>query len=266
MVLNSTQITSKNIVQPVNPNAQRPTTYDATVGQIICCGKILNEPSFTLKSRGVVWVVSEETFKIPDDVTGLATLRTTWAHDGVFALNVGVIDPGWVGPLATAIVNFGRDDFIVQKGETFFRIIFLENNMSHQINSQKVIRSHPEYIKEIGAKSRSFSDTFLNMSTLVKEVSDEVTSLPKLVFILTRIGIVIALIAIFAPIAFSVWTDHNKEQVEFGILEKRVAAIEEKRRNQEPPGPEAGADRLKRDSAQQKKPRETGPHAKEASK
>src|SRR5450830_549060 len=105
MLLRKDEIIAKNIVAAANSKSQRETTYDATVGEIIFCGRKIEEDEFTLPSRGVVWVISKEVFTLPSNITGLATLRTTWTHDGVLALNVGVIDPGWNGPVATALVN-----------------------------------------------------------------------------------------------------------------------------------------------------------------
>ena len=37
----------------------------------------------------MVWVLSKEEFALPKDVTGLATLRTTFTKQGILALNVG---------------------------------------------------------------------------------------------------------------------------------------------------------------------------------
>lgn len=227
MVLTSTQISSKNIVQIASgkqATGQRDTTYDATVGEIISSGKSTDGTSFTLKSRGVVWVVSSETFSMPADVTGLATLRTSWAHDGVFALNVGVLDPGWNGPIGTVLVNFGRDDFVVSKGQPFLRVLFFENQ---SVGAPKILQKRDEYIRSITGKSHRLSDTFLNMSSLVNEVSDKVLGLPRWGYRLTMLALFVSLISIFAPIGYSVWTDHQKEQATVGMLERKVQALED---------------------------------------
>jgi deoxycytidine triphosphate deaminase len=233
MMLNAEEIVFKGIVQPVSIQGQRTTTYDATVGEIICAGKKEKNPSFILKSRGVVWVVSSETFKIPEDVTGVATLRTTWAHKGIFALNVGVIDPGWNGPLATAIVNFGQHDFVVEKGEPFFRILFLKHNPSELITYTPNIKDRSDYINEITLRSHSFSETFLNMTTLVKEVADKVLGLPNWLLLFTKVALGISFFALLIPIVFSFWNNGRETQVKLGILEKRIAAMEEEKKKSE---------------------------------
>ena len=124
MVLTGDDIKELGIVSGSSAVGCRDTTYDATVGVIISEGSVFDGNTFVLPPRGIVWVVSAETFAIPEDVTGLATLKTQWTHAGVLALNVGVVDPGWNGPLSTALVNFSNSNFSITKGSPFFRLIF----------------------------------------------------------------------------------------------------------------------------------------------
>jgi deoxycytidine triphosphate deaminase len=224
MLLTSADITTKKIVHAAKTSGLRPTTYDATVGEIIYGGAIIKEQEFTLESRGVVWVVSEEEFHLPDNVTGLATLKTTWTHDGVLALNVGVIDPGWEGPVATALVNFGKNDFVVTKGKQFFRILFHEHAATGEQPNQ-----HPKqtYLEDIVRKSRSFSPEFLNMNSLADEVSTKILKLPRWAYLLTIIAIVISVLAIYMPISWSVGTEHYQGQARIENLEKQIEALKQ---------------------------------------
>jgi dUTPase len=223
MLLTKNEIANKGIVLGAQPAGVRETTYDATVGTILSDGSPIAGNEFTLKSRGVVWVVSAEEFRIPSDNTGVATLRTSWAHEGVFALNVGLLDPGWKGPVATALVNFGKKDFVVRKGEGFLRVLFLTSAMTA---AQPMIHPAQQYIKTIGNKSLAFSDTFLNMSSLVAEVEKEVLKMPKWALYLALAAIILSVFAVYAPISYTIFTDHLKDQVALSSMEKRVAQIE----------------------------------------
>lgn len=221
MILTAVQIASKNLVHGGAENT-RATTYDATVGLIIQSGRTLNTPTFTLAPRGIVWVVSKERFHLPDTITGLATLRTTWTHQGVLALNVGIIDPGWEGPLATALVNLSNSDFDISVGDSFFRVLFNE----HAATSAKVIhRTDEEYRQDILGHSRAYGKTFLAMDTLVSEVSDKVLGLPRFVYRLTAAAIAIALIAIFVPISFSVYLDSKGSEVKLEEMQRQIDAL-----------------------------------------
>lgn len=230
MLLTDQEIVARNIVQGAPQQGHRHTTYDATVGEIISCGARIDDVSFRLKSRGVAWVVSNEDFHIPQDTTGVATLRTSWAHDGVFALNVGVLDPGWKGPVATALVNFGRDDFIVRKGDPFLRVLFFTGQTT---SAASIVKDREAYIREMTGKSRGFSETFLNMSSLVHDVAKEVLRLPKWAYVLTIAAIFISIISIFAPIAYTVWSDHLKNQVAVTLLEQKLQTLEDRLKEQD---------------------------------
>lgn len=230
-MLNKNEITGELIVKNQHVNGLRDTTYDATVGTIIKRGKDVGS-SYTLKPRGVVWVVSREEFHLPLYITALATVRTTWAHKGVFALNVGVVDPGWQGPVATALVNFSTDDFEVKVGEGFMRLVFTKHTAAVPSTPPQPIPL-AQYITEIKAKSIIFADSFLNMNALVEEVSKEIFKLGKIARYFAVAGLIATFLSIFAPIAYSAWMDGVANRVAFGKLEHRIELIEEaeKKRN-----------------------------------
>nr|WP_277396984.1 hypothetical protein [Paraburkholderia sp. Ac-20342] len=208
------------------------TTYDATVGDIIDRGKVLDERTFKLVPRGIVWVVSREEFHLPLDVTGLATLKTTWTHGGVLALNVGVIDPGWHGPVATALVNLGVEDFHIEKGQQFFRVLFHEHEGS---NGDMQVVDRETYVEQIAQKSKKFSKTFLNMDSLISEVSNQVLSFPRWALniaawalVITVVGVIIGMAAIFVPVSIDVWKSSRSSDSRISALEDQVRALNEK--------------------------------------
>ena len=226
VVLTSKQITDANIVPNGNINARRDTTYDTTIEEIIVCGQVVDSASHVLKSRGVVWVVSKEEFNVPSNVTGLASLKTSWAHDGIFALNVGVIDPGWKGPVATALVNFGRYPVTISKGQPFIRVMFLEGDAVPSPRPPVYVdRKH--YLSRIVDKSRAFSDTFLNMAELTDEVGREILKMPQWAYWLTITAVAVSFAAIFAPIAHSVYSDNASDKATILDFERRLDALEE---------------------------------------
>lgn len=227
MILTDREIKHYGLVGNARESSVRASTYDATVGKIISEGKVLTDDSFDLPRRGIVWVVSNEIFTLPETITGLATLRTTWTHRGILALNLGIIDPGYRGPLATALVNFGNNDFQISIGDPFFRIIFQIHAIPEQ--TTKTEKTLKAYVSEVVDKSRFFSKTFLGMESLVREVSDEVLSFPKWALYLTIAAIVVSLLAIYVPIAFTVSEEFfnkqhsNAERID--KLQKKVEAL-----------------------------------------
>jgi dUTPase len=218
MVLTAAQITSNNIVQNAG-GGYRATTYDATVGGIFQAGVEISTGAFVLPPRGVVWVVSKEEFNLPETITGLATLKTSWTHRGVLALNVGIVDPGYRGALATALVNFSESDFEVKVGEPFFRVLFFKHANTGAAPSGEPL---PEYRRRVLDYSRSYRKSFLNMEAVASQVAERVFGLPKWSTYLGLFALLIALVAIFVPIAFSVYSDYRLVPAKVEALQKQI--------------------------------------------
>lgn len=229
MILTSQQIGQRAIVVNGSPAAQQHTTYNATVGEILLEGEAITCTEYVLPPRGMVWVVSSEEFKLPPDVTGLATLRTTWTHNGILALNVGVIDPGWHGPLATALVNFSEKTFTVRKSEQFLRVIFHAHNPTSATTKRRDMKT---YVTQIADKSARTANTFLNIKALGAEVVDQILTLPRWLTRLTTWGIafavvaaIIGLLAIFVPVGYGITTEWVSRETQIETLQREVELL-----------------------------------------
>lgn len=228
MVLTATEIANKGIVHGSVSDGVRPTTYDATVGSIVRCGVEVKERTFILKPRHIVWVVSAETFDMGDSTTGLATLKTQWTHQGVLALNVGIVDPGWNGPLAAAVVNLSSSDFPIELGNPFFRIIFHNHTTIPAASLKPVTIPRDDYVRQVIVHSKSYSPTFLDMDQLSHSVADQVLGLPRWGLGLSLFAVLFGLLALSIPVAVSIWTDGHGDKAKIAVLEKQVADIEAK--------------------------------------
>ena len=205
------------------PSSQRSTTYDATIGDIVYRGKICKGDTFELEKRGVVWVVSREEFAFDNSKTGMATLKTTLTHQGLLALNVGIIDPGWKGPLATALVNFSGQPISISIGQPFFRVVVFNHNPTILVSVEK---PRDTYLLEIQNQSRLFAETFLDTHSLVDEVALSVFKFPKWAVMIGLGTLLVAIAAIFAPITFDVWTEHRNGPIERDNINARIEQLE----------------------------------------
>ena len=138
------QILDRGLVAGGGEKNLKNSTYDLTVGEIVPIGNAAisrrqKHPtvSYFLDPREMVWVLSKEEFNIPATVTGLATLRTTFTKQGILALNVGIIDPFFQGPISTALINFSDRPRRISVGDKFFRIAFFEHDdVTKELDSQ----------------------------------------------------------------------------------------------------------------------------------
>jgi deoxycytidine triphosphate deaminase len=230
MILTDEQITRLGMVHNTRKRALKPTSYNATVGKILCEGREITADHFDLPPRGIVWVVSNEEFQLPQNVTGLATLKTTWTHDGILALNVGIVDPGWHGPLAAAIVNFSKNTFTVRDGGEFLRVVFHQHDMSEGRYTRVKM---DDYLSKVRDKSAKTSGTFLDMTALSRELMDEVFTLPRWLAAATKYGVafaviavLVALLAIFVPIAWDISEDWFARENQIERLQRDVRELQ----------------------------------------
>jgi deoxycytidine triphosphate deaminase len=230
VILISKEISERDLVHNRTLGGKRETTYDATVGEIIHNGTTHKDETFELPASGMVWVVSHERFALPPDLTGLATLRTTWTHSGILALNVGVVDPGWNGPLATAVVNFSSIPFEIKKGDGFLRVLFLKHLQStasvHQIETDA-------YLRQIRDRSAKIPKTFLSIDSLAQEILNKLYGSSIFSSWVARIGVTLAVIAlvvgvfsIFIPLAYGVSTEYMLRRADLASIKSSIDQLE----------------------------------------
>lgn len=142
----------------------------------------------------------------------------------------GVVDPGWNGPLAAAVVNFSNSDFVIERGAPFFRILFHKHKVIPASDLRPVTFTQPEYVRQVIGHSRSFAATFLDMDDLSRTVAERVLGLPRWALILSLAAVVIGLLAISIPVGVAVWTDGGGDKAKIAVLENRVSELEGKMR------------------------------------
>jgi dUTPase len=185
MLLNNQDIEGRKLIRGAVPANYQPGGYDVSIAEIVDAdGRMVAGQTHKLPPQGIAWAVSAETVTLPDDVLGYATIRTSLCNEGVLALNIGIVDPGWSGPISTAFINFGKDDFILEKGEKFLRLTFhsagatpSKRGATADFRDQaardpnKAAEFREKYIKKVRHRARHhFGDTFLNLgSRLARE-------------------------------------------------------------------------------------------------
>lgn len=167
-------ILARGLVTGGSTENLKNSTYDLTVGEIVPIGKEgmklrrkkPNVSPYYLEPREMVWVLSKEEFNMPGDVTGLATLRTTYTKQGLLALNVGIIDPFFRGPVSTALINFSDRPRQIAVGDKFFRVAFFEHEDVQKHHSATENTNRADYVKQLEDVSYAdFKPSFLNIPT-----------------------------------------------------------------------------------------------------
>jgi dUTPase len=86
-------------------------------------------------------------------------------------LDVGLVDPDYEGPIGSIVINFSKENIPLNRGERFFRVIFMSHPSVKDYKVTGVQYTSLEYIQEHHTEiSRSFPSTFLNTEDLIQEI------------------------------------------------------------------------------------------------
>ncbi len=129
MMLNRNEIVAEGLIATgFDPKGLRDAGYDLRIETLI--GKDEKEQiklasqSYNLAPQGIAAVVSHEVLKLPANVCAYASVKTSLCREGVLAINIGVIDPGWEGPISSILLNFGKDSYQLKNNQPFLRLTF----------------------------------------------------------------------------------------------------------------------------------------------
>jgi len=170
MLLSDDAIKAKGLIENDVEAHYRAASYDVGVGTILTKdGKEVTE--YKLEPQGIVEVISREDIRMPRDIVGYAMVRTTLCNEGILPLNIGILDPGYEGPVSATLLNFGKKDYLITRDEVFLRLTFHESYLSRSKKWPRRV-SHDEYLSDRKKKVVNFADTFLNLEATIKKATE----------------------------------------------------------------------------------------------
>lgn len=170
-MLTGKEIEARGIIQGAWTKLYRATSYDLRAGKIIKPDGEEAE-SYTVPPQGLVEIISKERVILPANISGFATVKTGLSTNGMLALNIGIIDPEYEGPISSFLLNFSKVPFRLAIGDVFLRTHYVALDDKLQVAESKNA-DDTEYINEKKQKiAGRFGSTFLNVDeiadTLVK--------------------------------------------------------------------------------------------------
>ena len=154
----------------------RAASYDVRVGTILAVesdGRSrLSEANFcVVPPQGMVEVISLETIKVPENVAGYASVLTRLSRRGLLALNTGIIDPSYEGPVSAVMVNFGKTAFSLSSGDSFLRLSFHQCTVPDKFEPIRRV-DREEFLRERKKEAgERFSESFLDIAAHIDEIA-----------------------------------------------------------------------------------------------
>jgi hypothetical protein len=143
-------------------------------------------------------------------------LKNELCRKGILALNIGVIDPGFQGPLSSTLINFGREDFVVKPGSSFLRISFHRCPVSPMASKSAKYDREQYIMRTKGEVIEYLAPAFLNMKEATDVAARKALESFKTALFgwATLAAVLLALLAIFAPLGASFVEKHLVDQDE----------------------------------------------------
>lgn len=123
MILNYEQIKSKKLIQNFIDKNFDNASYDLRIDKIVTVSGSVKK-KLNVEPNSIAVAISKETIKLPKNIIGHAFVKTRLSQNGIMANNIGVIDPGYDGPLSSVLVNFGKNAYGLNENDVFLRLTF----------------------------------------------------------------------------------------------------------------------------------------------
>lgn len=188
------------------------SSVDLTIREILFKNKKDEVKSLSqaiLKPQDSVFVISEEILHVPEGFIAYVFLKNRLSQKGFLALNTGIIDSNYNGPISTLLINFSAEETCLPvtdsfEDKIFFRVVFheIEKDTNQQIKfttrtpNYNVKEKYDEYRSFRISDLKKFPRTFLEPTVLKDQISKELTAKLSSISI-TRIGIVFAGVGLF---------------------------------------------------------------------
>ncbi|WP_171178663.1 hypothetical protein [Ruegeria sp. HKCCD8929] len=152
-----------------NPK-KRASSFDLTVGSIFNDeGQEIAGP-YNLQPNEMVQVTSAEVFGLPADITAHVSYKTSMTHKGIWALTVGVVDPGWNCPVSTTLFNFSKVPFAISKGDVFLRVSLFKHSPVSELQEGPTIEDYEKGVQKTAMTT--FGRQFLNADKVAEKAGE----------------------------------------------------------------------------------------------
>lgn len=128
MLLNQEQIKIHELISEPYSKTE-PASVPLTINSIVTSDGEINsvskEKKYSIPPQGMVLAVSTEILSIDGkNFLGYTTIKNSLSRQGVWALNIGLVDSNWNGPISSVLINFGKQPFELVIGDPFLRMTF----------------------------------------------------------------------------------------------------------------------------------------------
>jgi dUTPase len=202
-------ITDRNgqLLSPCHYEAK--SSFDITIREVLIKG---NKPeeiethcgSAILKPQDSAYIISEELINVPEGYIAYVFLKNRMSQKGLLALNTGIIDQGYHGPISTLVINLSMKEAVIpesaeSESKVFFRVVFHKIQENEKLPKPKFIKLKPQsynkYKEYREDELKNLPRTFLDHEQAKRQITDEVEK-KALSFSYVKLGATVSVVAL----------------------------------------------------------------------
>jgi deoxycytidine triphosphate deaminase len=190
---------------------------------------------YILRPQETVYLISEQRINVKPGYVAYVFLKNRLSQKGILALNTGIIDGGFNGPISTLITNLSKNNVPLSEID-FFRVVFHKIDMINE--EDKVISTsytYDNYKKIVLENMLKLPQHFLDREGLKKTIDNELSS-KALNIGRVDLGIVLAifgLVFVFLPPLAEIMGDkllgsEKESRAQIKLLKERLDILDSK--------------------------------------
>ncbi|TKG37384.1 hypothetical protein FCV85_01050 [Vibrio sp. F13] len=155
-------------------------------------GHTVGQPSIDkLSPQDSAYIISKQYVRVPKGYVAYVFLKNRMSQRGLLALNTGIIDQNYFGPISTLIINLSKlpasiPDHAAIDDVSFFRIVFHKIDSNTPIDedsldfpSEDKAYGYQQYVSYRKRELTALPKTFLNADEIEQRIKYEVTQKTK---------------------------------------------------------------------------------------
>lgn len=112
-------------IDPFDTKYLQPCSVDLTLGDVAVERHLTFDSTlWSIKSHQFLLASTLERVKLPANIAGTVSGKSTWGRKGLIIECAGHVDPGFEGDLTLEMFNFTDHDILMRKGTPICQIVF----------------------------------------------------------------------------------------------------------------------------------------------
>lgn len=149
----------------------QPTSIDLTIGSIFIPKLVRKKKkdapksyeNLILKQGHTAVILTKEILDFPSNIAGIGFPPSRLAIQGLLMTNPGHVDPGSKGPLHFAVINMGKEDISLRKGDRIFSLILIMLHENVHKNLKDRSGGNVDSLYSVSEQLEKLSYDFLNI-------------------------------------------------------------------------------------------------------